>query len=65
MEWLRGKKTYIISALMACVGLVDMVTTDLSFSGVIDFITSGNIQTLLEAAGLSSLRAGIAKMMVK
>ncbi len=58
MNWLRGKKTYIVAGLMALVALVRFLTGDLSFP---DFILSDSMRTLLEAAGLSALRAGVAK----
>jgi len=59
MNWLNGKKTYIVSGLMALVSLVHLVTGNLT---PMDFISSDHMMTLLEALGLTTLRVGIQKI---
>jgi hypothetical protein len=56
MNWLNGKKTYIVSALMALTSLVHLVTGNLT---LVEFISSDHIMTLFEALGFFSLRAGM------
>lgn len=56
--FLVGKKTYIVAALLAVVALLDVVTGDLS---VVDFLSDPNLVLLLNAVGLATLRAGVAK----
>ncbi len=58
IEWLKGKKTYIVSGLMAAASLIGVIVGDI---GIVDFFMSENVMTLLEAAGFSSVRAAIAK----
>lgn len=58
MQWLQGKKTYLISALMVLVSLIHLVVGDMSLA---QFVTSEHVITLLEATGLATLRAGVAK----
>jgi len=58
MNWLNGKKTYIVSALMALTSLVHLMTGNLT---LVEFIGSDHMMTLFEALGLSTLRAGIWK----
>lgn len=57
-DLIKGKKTYIVAALMAVSVFLDYLTGDISMA---QMVASGDVQTLLEAAGLSTLRAGIAK----
>jgi len=57
MGWIRGKRTYIVSGLMVMVGIVNMVTGDMT---VIQFFTSPDVSTLLSGLGLGTLRAGLA-----
>ena len=56
MSWLNGKKTYIVSILMLFVSLLNLITVDITLN---EFISSDSMMLLLEAMGLSSLRAGI------
>lgn len=57
MEFLSGKKTYIIATLMILMGLVNALTGDASaWQGILD-----NALVLLNGLGLASLRAGVAK----
>jgi len=58
MNWLNGKKTYIISALMVLVSLVHLVTGNLT---PMEFISSDHMMNLLEALGFTTLRVGIQK----
>jgi hypothetical protein len=47
MNWLKGKKTYIIAALMVAQGLVEFITTgDFSWTSIIAFIESEQIALL-------------------
>ena len=58
MKWLNGKKTYIVAGLMATVTLFQLITGETTFQ---EFIMSEHVTTLMEAAGLGTLRAGFAK----
>lgn len=58
MNWLNGKKTYLVSGLMAAVTLLQLITGQTTLS---EFFMSEHITTLLEAVGLGTLRAGIAQ----
>ena len=57
MSWLKGKKTYIVSALMATVTLLQLIAGETTLQ---EFIMSEHVTTLIEAMGLGTLRAGIA-----
>lgn len=57
-NWLKGKKTYIISGLMVLVGLINLIMGDLSLA---DFVTSPHVMVLLNGVGFATLRAGVAK----
>ncbi len=56
MNWLNGKKTYIISALMILVSLMHLVTGDLT---LVDFLKGDQMINLFEAVGLTTLRVGV------
>lgn len=56
MQWLKGKKTYIVAGLMALASLVHLVSGDM---GLAEFVTSDHLSTLLEGIGLGTLRAGV------
>ncbi len=56
MNWLKGKKTYIVSILMFLVSSINLITGNISFN---EFISSDSMTLLLEAMGLSALRTGI------
>ena len=53
MEKLKGKKTYIIAALMVLVGVINMATGDASGMAMI----TDNMEVLL-GLGLAALRDG-------
>jgi len=55
MSWLKGKKTYLVSGLMVL--LLDLITGDL---GLVGFLSSPDLSTLLAGVGLGTLRAGVA-----
>ena len=57
MNWLKGKKTYIVSILMATVTLLQLITGETTLQ---EFIMSEHVTTLIEAVGLGTLRVGIA-----
>ncbi|MBC8287636.1 MAG: hypothetical protein H8E42_09225 [Nitrospinae bacterium] len=56
MNWLKGKKTYIISALMVMTSLIHLVSGDLT---LVEFLNGEQIINLFEALGLTTLRAGV------
>ncbi len=58
IAWLKGKKTYIVAGLMVVVALIQTITGEM---GIAQFFMSEHVTTLIEAAGLGTLRAGIAK----
>ena len=57
MNWLKGKKTYIVSGLMVLVTLMQLLVGETTLQ---EFILSEHVITLIEAVGLGTLRAGIA-----
>lgn len=57
-EFLKGRKTYIVAALMFLVALVDVLSGDMTIA---EFFKSPELIRVLEALGLISIRAGIAK----
>ena len=56
MQWLKGKKTYIVAGLMASASLVHLMSGDM---GLAEFVTSDHLNALLEGIGLGTLRAGV------
>jgi hypothetical protein len=56
MNWLKGKKTYIIAGMMSSVSLIHLISGDVGLS---EFVASEHINTLLEGVGLGTLRAGV------
>ncbi len=58
MDWLRGKKTYLIAGLMVLASLLHLITGEI---GIAEFFTSPHLNTLLEGVGLGTLRAGVAR----
>ena len=56
MDWLKGKKTYIVAGLMVVASLLHLITGDM---GLAEFVTSDYLNTLLEGVGLGTLRAGV------
>lgn len=58
MDFLRGKKTYIIAGLMVLVSLVKLIAGDMS---IVEAISSPHINLLLQGFGLGTLRAGVEK----
>lgn len=57
--FLNGRKTYIVSALMVLVGLVNFLAGDVTF---VEFVSTEDARVLLEGLGLGFLRAGISKV---
>ncbi len=58
INWLSGKKTYIISVLMVLVGVVNYLSGDITLS---QFLQSQDLILMLEGLGLGALRAGVFK----
>ena len=56
MNWLKGKKTYIIVILGVLHVLVNYLTGDATFA---EFIGSESVVQLIELLGLGALRKGI------
>ncbi len=59
MNWLNGKKTYIISVLMVVVSLMHLVTGDLT---LVEFLGGEQMTNLFEAVGLTTLRVGVGQI---
>jgi|6_EtaG_2_1085325.scaffolds.fasta_scaffold00486_15 hypothetical protein len=56
MDFIKGKKTYLVAALLVLVGLVNALSGEIgAWQGVMD-----NALILLNGLGLGFLRAGIA-----
>ena len=66
-DWLEGKKTYLVSALMILSALGSVADNALAvLNGSMTwsvFMDSGSLWVLLNGLGLGSLRAGIAKVL--
>lgn len=64
MDWLRGKKTYLIAIAMGVASFLGY-TPSAEVVGLIemaqDYIASPQMKLLLEGLGLGALRAGVAK----
>ena len=58
MNWLNGKKTYLVSGMMIATSILNLITGDLS---LIEFVSSPHLNTLLEGLGLGTLRAGVSR----
>lgn len=58
MQWLQGRKTYIVSGLMALTSLLQLFSGETTLH---EFFLSEHFMTLMEAVGLGTLRAGIAR----
>ncbi|MCF8722964.1 hypothetical protein LQ236_000984 [Nitrospina gracilis] len=58
MNWLRGKKTYLVAAMMVAISILNLITGDASLS---ELVSSPHFNTLLEGIGLGTLRAGVSK----
>jgi hypothetical protein len=56
MQWLQGKKTYIVAGLMVAASLIHLLSGDIGFA---EFAASEHLNTLLEGVGLGTLRAGV------
>lgn len=56
--WLKGRKTYIISILGILTVFVGWLSGDMSF---MQFVSSESFQTMLQWAGLGTVRAALAK----
>ena len=55
-EYLKGKKTYIVAALLVLVSLVNFLSGDIPLN---EFLAGADLLVLLNGAGLAALRAGI------
>ena len=63
-DWLKGKKTYIVSTFLAVSALVGFAPAPIivGFLPTIEaFITSPQMVTLLEGLGLAALRNGVGR----
>lgn len=58
MQWLQGRKTYVIASLMVAASLIHLISGDI---GLAEFAASEHLNTLLEGVGLATLRAGVSK----
>ena len=58
LNFLQGKRTYIISILLGLVAVIKMLSGDMTFT---EFLNSESLSQLLAAFGLASLRAGVSK----
>jgi len=58
MNWLKGKKSYIIGGLLVAASIVQVIVGDLS---IMEFVQSPALLELLGGLGLGALRAGISK----
>ena len=56
MNWIKGRKTYIVAGLMVLVSLLDVMTGD---TGIMEFFKSEDLTVLLSGIGLGTLRAGV------
>ena len=54
LEWLKGKKTYIVAAALVLTALSGFVTGDVTLAQAVDQALTG--------LGLGAVRAGIAKV---
>lgn len=59
MEFLKGKKTYIIAVLLGLVAVVQVIVGDMSLT---EFFNSPQLLEILAAFGLGTLRGGVAKV---
>jgi hypothetical protein len=53
LEWLKGKKTYIVAAALVLTALSGFVTGDVTLAQAVDQVLIG--------LGIGTLRAGVAK----
>ena len=58
MDFLRGKKTYIIAGLMVIISIIKLISGDMA---IVEAISSPHFNMLLQGFGLGTLRAGVAK----
>ena len=61
MDWLRGKKTFIIAILMSMVGIVNLLTGDIALPNIMALLASDDMRMVFDGMGLSFLRMGVAK----
>jgi len=55
---LSGKKAHITAGLMVCIGIINLISGDLTLQ---QLIASPDLHLVLEGMGISTLRLGIAK----
>ena len=56
MNFLRGKKTYLVSGLLVLVSIVNFVSGDMTLA---ELLSSGDLVVLLNGFGLAAMRKGI------
>jgi len=57
-KFLSGKKAHITAGLMVCIGVINLISGDLTLQ---QLIASPDLHLVLEGMGISTLRLGIAK----
>ena len=58
VNYLKGKKSYVVSFLLMAVAVVNFLVGDASLS---ELLSDPNLLILLNGAGLGALRAGMGK----
>jgi|TARA_Y100000310_G_scaffold269935_1_gene283483 hypothetical protein len=56
MDYIKGKKTYIVAGMMVAISLFKIFTGDMS---LMELMASNDLMLLLEGFGLATLRKGI------
>lgn len=59
INFLAGKKTYIVAFLMVLVGIINALSGDLTWG---QLLQSPDVWVILNGLGLGSLRAGVSKL---
>jgi len=64
IDWLQGKKAYIVAALMGLKGIFEFEMPEEDVVGLLDSLIRmlDSINSLLAGAGLAAIRAAISKM---
>ena len=57
MDVLKGYRTYVVAALLSLVGLVNLLTGEMTLT---EFLGSPDLVVLLNGLGFAALRAGVA-----
>ena len=58
IEFLKGRKSYVIAILMVLAGLVQFLTGDITLA---ELLQGEHARIILEGLGLAALRAGVSK----